>query len=189
MLLPNGEVLMHDDAPYDAAKAHAYYLQYRKLHPRGAGAITAPKGRSPTSEMFTVKEGNGKTVRLNPQQLAEQKVYAAARVTAIKDKLVQLNDALKKKLAAAAKSEADAKNQTPAEKAAAAKASADYASKHKQQIANKAKTAAAKAPPKAPAKPKADTVATLKTKIVAAKASLTDAVNKQRELATATKSG
>lgn len=182
MRMPDGSTLMHDNAPYDPAKAHEYYLQYRQLHPRQAAAGLAGKGKR--SSTFTVNEGHGKSARLTTQQLEEQQVYAAARVKNIRVKLALLNAQLKKKVAAAA---AANKPMTAAQKTKAAQAAKQYAASHKQVLANKAKTAAAK--PKASAKPKTDTIATLKTKITAAKASLTDAVAKQRELATAKKNG
>lgn len=42
MRLPDGSTLMHGAAPYDAAKAHQYYLRTRKLKGRKKGAKVDP---------------------------------------------------------------------------------------------------------------------------------------------------
>lgn len=187
MLLPDGTTLMHDGTPYDPAKAHQYYLQYRKLHPREAAAQDKTNAREKKTTFTVLREG--KAIKLTPEQLAEQKAYAAARVLNVKKKLSALNAALQKKLAAAETAAAKAgKPLTAAEKASAARDAAAYRAKHKTALAVKAKTAAAKAPAKAAAK-KSDTVASLRDSIAVAKTSLTIEVNRQRTLSAAKKNG
>jgi hypothetical protein len=171
MRLPDGTVLMHAGLPYDSAKAHAYYLNYRKLHPRQPGAAK-------TSVSYTVQTGKGSTVKVGSQQLAEQKVYADLRVSQIKTKLTTLTAELNKRLQKAKA------GPTVADKSKAARDSKQYRDTHKQEIANKSKTAAASKPPA-----KTETTASLKTHIVNVKADLKAAVAKQRELATAKKNG
>lgn len=177
MKLPDGSILMHADVPYDPAKAHAYYLKTRKLHPRQKGNVR--EGEIKPSGKFTIVSG-GKHVTLSAQALQEQKVYAAGRVTSITARLSKLNAELRKRVAKAKA------GPTAAEKSKAAKAAKQYRDAHKQQLANKAKRAAAKAPPK---KASTTTVASLRKQIDTAKSDLKTAVAKQRELAAAKKSG
>lgn len=197
MELPDGSILMHDGLPYDPVKAHEYYIKYRKLHPRApaTGKSTDGKDTKGKPSTFTVKTPDGKAVKLSAQQLEEQKVYAAARVAAVQKKMTALNDELKKRVAAAkvAADKADAAP-TAADKAKAAAASKKFADSHKQELANKAKTAAAKAPASTHDAPAPKTIgnesfADLKSDITKTKASLTAAVAKQKELAGATKNG
>lgn len=177
MLLPDGTVLMHANLPYDPAKAHEYYLKTRKLHPRQKGNVVQPVIR-PTGS-FVIKSGN-KNVKISAQALQEQKVYAAGRVTAITARLAKLNSELRKRVAKAKA------GPTAADKSKAARAAKQYRDKHKQQLANKAKKAAAKAPPK---KVSTTTVASLRKQIDTTKNDLKAAISKQRELAAAKKSG
>jgi hypothetical protein len=180
MLLPDGSVLMHGSTPYDPAKAHEYYLRYRKLHPR------APGSKAPTGT-FAVRDGT-KLDRMSGAQLEEQKVYAAERVAAIKKRLTDLNTELKAKIKAAAESERKAKEKPTAhDKLKAAQAAKDYRAKHKTAIAAKAKAKAATSP--SPPKKKTETVDSLKKEIITAKSDLKAAVAKQRNLAAATKNG
>lgn len=184
MLLPDGTVLMHEAAPYDPTKAHEYYLQYRKLHPRDKGVVDAGKDR----HSYTVSESGGQAVKLSAQQLQEQKVYAAARVAAIQAKLTDLATKLQAKIAAAKTAQAkQSAPMTPAEKAAAAAATAKYRASHKQVLKNKAQAAPAKAKSATPKK--ADTVQSLTVDIAVAKVDLKDAVDKQRQLTTAKANG
>lgn len=180
MLFPDGTILMHGNQPYDAAKAHEYYLRTRKLNPRA-------KGVQDTGS-YTVRRGSGKVVRLSSQQLAEQKAYAAYRVGQIKTKLTSLNAALRKKMAEAKKSEAKAKKpQTAAEKSKAAREAKQYRNKHKQKLATKAKAKTATA--KKQTVKRQSSVTSLKKQIITQKNGLKEAVAKQRELATAKKNG
>lgn len=188
MRLPDGTILMHEHAPYDPVKAHAYYIRTRQLKGRKKGAPKPQATFTPTRKQhFTVKLANGATVRLTEQQLNEQKAYAASRVANIKAKLSLLNTELKKLMAAAEAKKKAQQPQTAAEKAKAAKKAKQYRQSHQQQIKSKAKAAPKK--PAAPAKPQADPVAELQQKITQIKSSLTAAVAKQRELLSATKSG
>lgn len=181
MRLLDGTVLMHDGLPYDPQKAHEYYMRTRKLHPRQGGGS------------YTVTTSNGKTLKLSSQQLAEQKVYAAARVEQIKKNLSDLGVILRDKLQKAKESAAQAaKPPTNAEKAKAARDAAAYRNSHKQKIATAAKNAASKTPSggsTSTGSSKTDTVDSVKKEIATAKTNLKAAVAKQRELATAKKSG
>lgn len=182
MQLPDGSILMHGaNTPYDPKKAHEYYMRTRHL-----------KGRKTGNSSYTVQLGQGKSVILTPQQLTEQKAYAAHRVAQIKKNLSDLSVILRDKLEKAKESaKAAAKPPTLAEKAKAARDAEAYRKSHKQELSNKAKTAASKAPAKksTAATPKADTVDSLKQEITKTKANLKAAVAKQRNLAAAKKNG
>lgn len=187
MKLPDGSILMHGSAPYDPAKAHAYYLKVRQLKGRkpGLGKPSSANLRlvKPT---FNVKTREGITVKLTAEQLKIQKELTDKRVTSIKKKLHLLNAELKKRMAEARKSEREAKKApTAAEKSKAARDSAQYRDKHKQQLKNKGKRATAE--PKSDSKP--DTVAELKKTIADVQKSLAAAVDRQRSLTAATKNG
>src|SRR3954451_21631089 len=91
--LPNGEVLMHANAPYDPKKAHDYYLRTRKLKGRRPGTAQPPKlvpagGRkipkAPPKKHTQVSD-------LSPQQKREMQVVARARVQKAQQKLNELN--------------------------------------------------------------------------------------------------
>lgn len=193
MRLPDGSVLMHGSAPYDPQKAHEYYLKTRQLKGRKKAGPPAPTGNrqgKPTS--FTVKSANGE-VKLSPKQYAEQKAYAAARVSRIADKLHVLEAELHKKMSEARKKEAEtkksakdaAKPDTASEKAAKARDASKYRDKHKQELKNKAKQAADKKP--AAKKHDLNTVDGLKSAIADVKKSLHAAVERQRSIASAQK--
>jgi hypothetical protein len=176
MRLSNGTTLMHGPRPYDPVKAHEYYMRTRKLKGRTRGAPT-----------FTVKTRTGNTVVLSARELAEQKQYAAERISNIKEKLNELNAklrvAMREAQAEKAASEREAaKPKTAAEKAADARDAEKYRDKHKGEIASKrrAKAAKTKAAPK-------DPVAALETKIDGIKKKLKAAVAIQRALAGATR--
>jgi hypothetical protein len=188
---------MHAGAPYDPVKAHEYYLKTRQLKGRKKGSAKPPPtgGGKPKATSFTVTSPNG-IVKLTPKQFAEQKAYAEARVASIAGKLHKLEAVLHEKMRAAKQSEAKSKKSaadaakppTAAEKAKAAKASAQYKDKHKTQLAAKAKQAAAKAPKSSPKKSHdLNTVEGLKSAINDVKKSLHAAIERQRSLASATK--
>lgn len=193
MKLPDGTILMHGKTPYDPVKAHEYYLRTRKLKGRKKGQeelspFEKRRSLGKKADSFTVRLREGGTAKLTPQQLAEQKVYAAKRVADIKKKLTELNSLLKKKMAEARKSESESKKPpTAAEKAKANREAKQYRSKHQQELANKGKAAAAKKP--AETKPKTDTVEGLKQQISEIQNSLKAAVERQRSLSSATKNG
>ncbi len=186
MELPDGTTLMHGPAPYDPVKAREYYLRTRKLKGRKKGVGRPPKkGPAKASSLVTVTS-NGKTYKLSPQQLKEQKVYAAKRVMKIKKKLHKLTAELKKKMAEAKEKEKEAKKpDSKAEKSEKAKDSEKYRDKNKQDLKNKSKKAASEE--KAAKKPETDSVEGLKKTIAGAQKSLKAAINRQRALSTATK--
>lgn len=176
MKLPNGTILMHEKAPYDPVKAHEYYLRTRKLKGR-------KKGTS-----YTVKLGSGKTIRLTGRQLAEQKAYAAERVSTIKRRLVELNSklrvAMREAEAKKAKSKREAsKPESAADKAKAARESKKYRDKHQQELASKRK----KASTTDKRTVTADPVAQLEAKISVIRDTLKTVIARQRALAGATR--
>ena len=178
MKLPDGTILMHGQAPYDPQKAHDYYIRTRQL-----------KGRRKGQTTVTVKGRHGGTVQLTKQQLVEQQAYAAKRVGEIKQKLSDLRHELEKRMAEARKADAKAKRgPTAADKREAAKQSKQYRDKHKQQLTNKRKRAAADKPA-ADHKPKTTSVEELKAKISEVESRLKAAVERQRSLSSATKNG
>lgn len=190
MRLPDGTILMHAKMPYDPAKAHAYYLKTRRLQGRQRGAIPPAKSShlklvKPT---FDVKVREGITVKLTSEQLKEQKAHADARVQSIKKKLGKLNAELKKRLAEARQAERESKKpDTAAEKSKAARDSAQYRDKHKQELKNKGKKTASGSTSDSKSKP--DSVAELKKTIAGVQKSLAAAVDRQRSLNTAKKNG
>jgi hypothetical protein len=181
-------LLAHARAPYDPRKAHEYYLRTRKLKGRKSGTAVADFRSGDGKSSYTVKLRDGKTAKLNEQQLAEQRLYAEARVQSIQKKLVELNKALKEKMAEARKAEAEAnKPKTAAEKAKAARDAKKYRDKNQQKLKNaRAKKAAQDKPA---SEPKPDSVEGLKKTIEKAKKSLDAALERQRSLASATKTG
>lgn len=46
MRLPDGQIIMHGDRPYDPKKAHQYYEEHKKLKGRKKGKAEEPKGVS-----------------------------------------------------------------------------------------------------------------------------------------------
>lgn len=186
MRLPDGTILMHAGAPYDPVKAHEYYIRTRHLKGRRHGRSVPVRAhtRNLKAGSYTVRLPNGKTVTLTRQQLVEEQVYAAHRVTQITNRLHELGDKLKKMLHEAETKKANAnKKPTAADKRKAAQKSKQYRQKHKQQLANKAKQAKSKTPPKKKTTTHhTDTVAEIKSKITTIKTRLQDAVNIQRAL-------
>jgi hypothetical protein len=179
--------------PYDAAKAHDYYIRTRNLKGRRTGSrVQAPIRPSAKSPTYTVKV-RGKAVKLTGRQLAEQRAYATKRIGEIKKRLSELNAKFKKMLAEAERKESkdrqkSKKAPTAADKSKAARESKQYRDKHKQKIATKKKVAEAKKPPK-PEKKKLSPVAEVGKKINKTEDLLRSAVARQRALAAATKNG
>jgi hypothetical protein len=183
MELPDRTILKHK-VPYDPVKAHEYYLRIRELKGRKKGqvGVSAPRELHPS---YTVRLHDGKTVHLSAKQLAEQKAYAAKRVSDIKDRLAELGSELRKMMSEAkkksVKSKRDAeKKPTVAEKSKAARESKQYREKHRAKLAAKRKS---------PDSKKSDSVAELEHKISKIKGRLKVAVQIQLALITATKNG
>jgi hypothetical protein len=124
--LPEDKPALQHLAPgYDPAKAHAYYLRIRKLHPR-------QRVNHPLS---------GRVGPVHPvanPQIARQRQQIAAAITSLERKLNELKSVLARKKAALNR---DQKLQklTPAEKAKAARQSKQYRQKHKQSLKAKAR--------------------------------------------------
>jgi chromosome segregation ATPase len=170
--------LMHLAVGYDPAKAHAYYLKTRKLHPRKKGSApvltTSPMARQPA--------------KANPK-LKQQRVAAAHRVTTLQKKLTELNKSLKQAMADAKKAERNAKKApTASDKSKKAREAKKYRDTHKQELKTKAKETAAKsgggstsATSKAASSP-AEKVQALKKAIDTVQNALTAAKARQRAL-------
>jgi hypothetical protein len=141
--LPNGEILMHANAPYDPKKAHDYYLRTRKLKGRKPGSAPPKIGGLGARSAFAkvkVPKKHTQVSDLSPQQKRELQVVARARVQKAQQKLNELNRKLKDKLAEAKKAERDAKKpKTASEKAKDARESEKYRKSHKQELKTKAK--------------------------------------------------
>jgi hypothetical protein len=135
----NKPSLMHLLPGYDPAKAHAYYMRTRKLHPRqrvgqpvsSRTGPTAPPRRAPL------------IARPEAQQLLKQRAAAAAAVRSLEQKLVELKNILARKKAALNR-DRKLQNPTAADKAKAAQKSKQYRQSHKQVLKQKAAQAAAK---------------------------------------------
>ena len=188
MQLPNGEVLMHERAPYDPKKAHEYYLRTRKLKGRKKAAAPAgPAGlgaRSGFRKQPPAPKKNTQISDLSPQQKREMQVVARARVQAAQKKLNELNKKLKDKLAEAAKAEREAKKpKSAADKAKDAREAKKYRDKHKTEISTKSK--AKRATDKASGKDtsSSNSVEGLKKQVAAAEKALAVAKAKQKALA------
>lgn len=177
MLLPNGETLKHENAPYDPVKAHEYYVRTRHLKGR-------KKGTS-----YQVESQYGRQETLTPVQLTEQRAYASHRVSVITNQLSDLNAKLKEALAKQVKT-ATPKTKTAADKLKTAERSKTYRQEHKQQTDNKAKAASnTKAASTTTKKPPGVDINGLQDKIAVTHQKLLDAVAKQRRLAAAKKIG
>lgn len=190
MQLPNGTVLMHGSAPYDPLKAHEYYLKTRHLKGRKSGqgknpVYSLPGFKKSQNRLVTVTLPNGKTFKLTHQQLTEQKVYAAARINHIKQKLAILNTELKKRIAAAQTQTHVKKPLSPAQKALVNRKAKAYTATNKQKLATKKhqKVGIAKGLHSTTTSQKQ--LAGLRVAIAGAQHALTAAVAKQRALATA----
>lgn len=166
-------------APYDPVKAHEYYIRTREL-----------KGRKKAAPRFTVRKSTG-TVELTGKELAEQRAYAAKRVSEIKNRLAELSNELNKLRSEArekkAESEREAKKApTAAEKSEAARESKQYRESHRQSLSTKRKGGSSGSTTRS--KSTRDPVATLERTIREVKTRLTAAVAIQRALAGATRS-
>lgn len=186
MKLHDGTILMHK-IPYDPVKAHEYYIRTRQLKGRKKGSkLVRTSNRSAVkSPTFRVNLGNGKTVDLTAKQLAEQKAYAAERVTKIKKKLGELNTKLRKAMSEARNKKARAEREgkkapSASDRSKAARESKEYRKEHKQELATDRKKEAKKSAKKDPVEDLTDRITEIKDK-------LTDAVAKQRALSTATR--
>lgn len=137
--------LLHAAIGYDPAKAHEYYLRTRKLKGRRTGAGEQPAGFA---------KANAKR---HDSAKAKQKQELAARIQSLSKKLSQLEAKIREMEHKAAsedrkgkaKKERAAKEKdkpkTVAEKRKAARESAKFRDKHKQQLKTKAKEASSKA--------------------------------------------
>jgi hypothetical protein len=184
--LPNGEVLMHANVPYDPKKAHEYYLRTRKL--KGRKPAAAKPGLGSRSALAKAAQNQPKKHTqisdLSPQQKRELQVVARARVEKAQQKLSELNKKLKDKLAEAKKAERDAKKpKTAAEKSKDAREAKKYRQSHKTEISTKSK--AKRGSDKASGKDASsnNSVEGLKKQIASAEKELATAKAKQKALA------
>lgn len=99
MRLPDGTVLMHGDLehrqPYDARKAHEYYLRTRKLKGRdkGKGDVLTPV------KPGTSTGGIGKPAVKHKPQLSPQQKHNKEFIQITAKRLKELNARLEKKVA------------------------------------------------------------------------------------------
>jgi chromosome segregation ATPase len=188
--LPNGEVLMHANAPYDPKKAHDYYLRTRKLKGRKPGTAQPPKmgGLGARSSLAKAARSQPKKHTqisdLSPQQKRELQVVARARVESAQKKLSELNKKLKDKLAEAKKAERDAKKpKTASEKSKDAREAKKYRQSHKQEISTKSKASRGAAKASGKDTSSNNSVEGLKKQIASAEKELATAKAKQKALA------
>src|SRR4051812_33551706 len=74
-------LLLHATPGYDPAKAHAYYLRTRNLHPRQRGAVQPTSSRTgPTRPRTGIPPPAA-------AQLARQRAQIAAAITTLENKL------------------------------------------------------------------------------------------------------
>jgi hypothetical protein len=138
MRLPTGEVIMHAGQPYDAQKAHEYYMRTRKLKGRKRGSTPPPTG--------------GDRQPAGPAARAQRKKELQQKVQNLEEKLKKLEALIRKKESEARKSEAKKerkakeadKPDTAAEKAEKARDAEKYRKKNRQKLKAKAKRARGK---------------------------------------------
>src|SRR3954452_6523942 len=132
---------------YDPAKAHEYYMRIRKLKGRKKGSEQPPPSQS--SGRQTLPPHRKVKGTLAPREA--QKAKLKANIQSLEGKLHHLEELIRKKEATLTKDHQNAKstakkNHKSKQQSAAdkAKASKKYRQSHKQQLKNKAKTAASK---------------------------------------------
>jgi hypothetical protein len=189
MRLPNGEILMHANAPYDPKKAHEYYLRTRKLKGRKKAPSKPPKlgGLGSRSAFVRTTPPVKKTTQiseLSPQQKRELQVVARARVQKAQQKLNELNKKLKDQLAEAKKAEREAdKPKSAADKSKDAREAKKYREKHKTEISTKSKAKRATGTASGKDTSSSNSVEGLKKQIAVAEKALATAKAKQKALA------
>jgi hypothetical protein len=190
----------HAGVPYDPVKAHEYYVRNRELKgrkPGGAKPATVPRvGGAPKAPLAKkgIQQPPGER-KLSPKELKEQRAYAAMRIVKVKQALGKLQVELKKRETALREAEAatrktaakEKRGPTAADKAESARDASKYRDEHKQEIASKAKKAAAKdgdtkASPEARVADAKAAVDQVKSAIDTVKARLDTAVEKQKSL-------
>jgi hypothetical protein len=134
-------VLEHMQKPYNPQQRHDYYEAHKKLKGRQT-SVKDPSGGS-TAKVIPIKKA--------PRVSVANQAASEARVSAIRDRLNTLRDALQKALAEKSSSSSTASSSdkkkpvtdkalSAKDRAAAKKASQKYRDSHKQEIAAKAKT-------------------------------------------------
>jgi hypothetical protein len=135
---------------YDAEKAHEYYIKNRELKGRKKGvADTISTG---VSRAAIPAHAKPKHAPVPSPVSAKQKAELKANVASLQDRLHKLEKLIKDKEAVlkrnAQRNKTAARNKdkpkTAADKAKAARENSKYRDKHKQELKNKAKKAAAK---------------------------------------------
>lgn len=173
--------LLHMVPAYDPAKAHAYYLRTRKLHPRQRGTGVPVSGRTgPTRPTGVIPP-------VAAQQLARQRAQATAAVKSLEMKLSELKGVLARKKAALNR---DRKTQrakpTAADKSQAARDSKQYRQKHKQELKTKrtaAKSSGGASPTKSVvANPRSGSIKQVEAAIQTVQKALTAAKARQQAL-------
>lgn len=133
-------ILAHADRPYDATKAHEYYLRRRQLVGRKPGVAFVSKGRPSAGAHFGAPHPKKKTQAEKSAHQRQKEIEAKIGLMKVRlAKLQRVLEDLTKKVKAEtggtkpkAKEASGDKKLTGSEKSKAAKASKDYYEKHKK---------------------------------------------------------
>lgn len=184
-----GQIRQSKEENADAKIATLEHLMLlRKSSQKSVKQPLAKKPGKSAEQKGLEKAADNAASQVTPAQAKKLLATASKRVTSIKQELADLNNKLKKAMAAARKSAAKEKRgPTASEKSKAARESKKYRDKNKQKIANKAKRASSKSKSKSGSKK--DSVADLKKRISEVQGRLDVAVKKQKSLSSAAKNG
>lgn len=134
-------ILAHADRPYDAAKAHEYYMRRRQLLGRNPAAQTTPKGRPSAGANFGAPKPKKKTQADKTAHQRQKEIEAKIGLMKVRlAKLQKVLDDLTKKVKSdtagdkpkAGKDASKDKKLTGSDRTKAAKAAKDYYEKHKK---------------------------------------------------------
>jgi len=132
-------ILAHADRPYDAAKAHEYYMRRRQLVGRSPAAQFTPKGRPSAGAHFGTptprKTQATKTAHQRQKEIEAKVGLMKVRLAKLQKVLEDLTKKVKSEAGAAqpkAEKASGDKKLTGSEKVKAAKASKEYREKHKK---------------------------------------------------------
>lgn len=209
MLLPDGTVLMHGEAPYDPKKAHEYYIRTRHLKGRKKEKVDLPESAlaarsaalnrrfkaAPTATEALAARSKALNRQFKPKlKVITPEEMVAQRVAKINKGLAQLDAKLKELRAKALEQQAASKMATGKPLALAPKNKTSQAetpqSKTKTVTAAKAtKTATVRKVPLKKEEPKTDPVAELEDSITQIKDRLAAALEKYQALITPARRG
>lgn len=126
MRMPDGTILMHMHAPYDASKAHEYYERTKHLKGRRVGTVQPVKGPPKPS------------AAVDPIARAKAKAHLTVRIQNLESRLESVKAQIKKMQAAD-------KPKSASDKAEDARKAKKYRQSHKSELAAKAKKNSSKA--------------------------------------------